>query len=161
MYKLNLGLDEINEDVMKCNYRKTNTVKNYFYLLHDDLLHDKNTYHAEEQNSRLTIVRKLIKLLGWQHINDNKVFTKVVIIQEFKDKLVELFPEKKIELFTGDTDSKRKMEAAKDVINEWSQLDCLLYSPCFETGVNFDKNILINNIFIYVVVVVAKKPYIK
>jgi hypothetical protein len=61
------------------------------------------------------------------------------IIQELKDKLVGQFPEKKIELFTGQTDSKRKMEAARDVINEWSELDCLLYSPCFEAGVNFDK----------------------
>ena len=61
------------------------------------------------------------------------------IIQELKDKLVEQFPEKKIELFTGQTDSKRKMEAARDVVNEWSELDCLLYSPCFEAGVNFDK----------------------
>jgi DNA topoisomerase-2 len=63
MYKLNLGIDEINEDVLKCYYRKTNTVKNYFYLLHDDLLHDEKTQHGEEQNSRLTIVRNLINLM--------------------------------------------------------------------------------------------------
>jgi ribulose 1,5-bisphosphate carboxylase large subunit-like protein len=52
--------------------------------LHDDLLHDKNTYHAEEQNSRLTIIRKLIKLLGWKHINDSKVMKKT----EFDENVI-------------------------------------------------------------------------
>jgi hypothetical protein len=33
-----------------------------------------NTQHIEEQNSRLTIIRNLIKLLGWKHVNDKTVF---------------------------------------------------------------------------------------
>jgi hypothetical protein len=120
MYKLNLGLDEINEDVMKCYYRKTSTVKNYFYLLHDDLLHDKNTYHAEEQNSRLTIVRKLIKLLGWQHINDNKVFTK----DEFDENVINALG--KSEAFT-DRKTKVIFNMSKSTINLKGDFNALRY----------------------------------
>jgi hypothetical protein len=74
MYKLKLGVDELNEDVMKCYYRKTNVIENYIYLLDDDKLFEGNTQHVDEQNTRLTIVRKLINLLGWKHINDDTVY---------------------------------------------------------------------------------------
>jgi hypothetical protein len=30
------------------------------------------------------------------------------------------------------------MEDAKDVVKAWGELDCLLYSPIIEAGVNFD-----------------------
>jgi hypothetical protein len=74
MYKKNLGVDELNEDIMNCYYRKTNTIKNYIYLLDDKAIFQGNTQHIDEQNSKLTIIRNLIKLLGWKHVNDKTVF---------------------------------------------------------------------------------------
>jgi hypothetical protein len=120
MYKLNLGLDEINEDVLKCYYRKTNTVKNYFYLLHDDLLHDEKTQHGEEQNSRLTIVRNLIKLLGWQHFNDKKVFTK----DQFDENVINALGKSK-----AFTDQKTKVifNMSKSTINLSGDFNALRY----------------------------------
>ena len=77
-------------------------------------------------------------------IDDLKKNKKIVIpgmsardLRELADELIELFPEKNIKLYTGNTDSKVKMEDAGNVIEAWGQLDCLLYSPCFEAGVNF------------------------
>jgi hypothetical protein len=120
MYKLNLGIDEINEDVLKCYYRKTNTVKNYFYLLHDDLLHDEKTQHGEEQNSRLTIVRNLIKLLGWKHINDSEVMKKA----EFDDNVINALG--KSEAFT-DQKTKVIFNMSKSTINLKGDFNTLRY----------------------------------
>jgi hypothetical protein len=121
MHKLSLGLNEINEDVLKCYYRKTNTVKNYFYLLHDELLHKETfTQHGEEQNSRLTIVRNLIKLLGWQHINDKKVFTK----DQFDENVINAIGKSK-----AFTDQKTKVifNMSKSTINLSGDFNALRY----------------------------------
>jgi len=86
MYKRDLGLDMLNEDVMKCYYRKTNSVKNYIKLLDDDAIHYGNTQHADESNSRLDIVRNLIKLLGWKSATDRTVLND----EQFKESIIGL-----------------------------------------------------------------------
>ena len=44
-------------------------------------------------------------------------------LRELADELIELFPEKNIKLYTGNTDSKVKMEDAGNVIEAWGELD--------------------------------------
>jgi hypothetical protein len=61
IYKRSLGLDKLNEEVLKAYYRKTSSIKNFFHLLHDDTMFEGNTQHVDDCNSKLDIVRKLIK----------------------------------------------------------------------------------------------------
>jgi hypothetical protein len=51
MYKRSLGLDKLNEEVLKAYYRKTSSIKNFFHLLHDDTVFEGNTQHVDDCNS--------------------------------------------------------------------------------------------------------------
>jgi hypothetical protein len=47
------------------------------------------------------------------------------------------FPDKKISIYTGQTDDQNKLDLL-DVLSSWDKLDLLIYSPTIEAGVSFD-----------------------
>ena len=58
MYKLKLGVDELNEDVMKCYYRKTNVIENYI----NDLKNVGKNFSLTETASIYLILYFIIRL---------------------------------------------------------------------------------------------------
>ena len=60
------------------------------------------------------------------------------LAETYEQELKEQFPNKKIMLYVGAMDDQTKTEHAKDVVKHWVEYDCILYSPTFEAGVNFD-----------------------
>ena len=86
IYKRDLGVDILNEEILKPYYKKTSCIKNFFHLLHDDTVFEGNTQHTDDSNSRVDIVRKLIKLMGWESVNDKKVLNQ----DEFEDGIIQL-----------------------------------------------------------------------
>ena len=86
MYKRDLGVDILNEEILKPYYKKTGCIKNFFHLLHDDTVYEGNTQHVDDSNSRVDIVRKIIKLMGWESVNDKKVLNQ----DEFEDGIIQL-----------------------------------------------------------------------
>ena len=61
------------------------------------------------------------------------------LAETYEQQLKEQFPDKKIMLYVGQMDDNIKTEHAKNVLEHWAEYDCILYSPTFEAGVNFDK----------------------
>ena len=61
------------------------------------------------------------------------------LAETYEQQLKEQFPDKKIMLYVGQMDDNIKTEHAKNVLEYWAEYDCILYSPTFEAGVNFDK----------------------
>ena len=72
IYKRDLGVDILNEEILKPYYKKTSCIKNFFHLLHDDTIYEGNTQHKDDSNSRVDIMRKIIKLMGWASVNDKR-----------------------------------------------------------------------------------------
>ena len=120
MYKLRLGVDMIDQDILKMYYRKTHTIKNYIHLLDDDSFFEGNTHKTEEQNGRLIIIRKLIKLLGWEHINDTKTIKK----EEFDENCINALS--KSEAFT-DSKTKILFNMSKKRIDLKGQFNAMRY----------------------------------
>ena len=52
-------------------------------------------------------------------------------------------------LYTGNTDMKKKADDSKDIKKAWKGADCVLYSSCFESGVNYDVDGHFNKIYGY------------
>lgn len=82
---------------------------------------------------RITFVIDLLK--------DNK---KVVIPVSSKDEGLRLhkkislcFPEKKMKIYTSDTNKSEIMNDAKDINAAWKDLDVLIYSPTISAGISF------------------------
>jgi hypothetical protein len=59
-------------------------------------------------------------------------------VNEFSKRLLEIYPEKKIKLYTSDSDGKEKKKLI-NVDDEWEDVDILLYSPTISAGVSYDK----------------------
>ena len=67
---------------------------------------------------------------------------KIVIVSQSSKKAKQYFEmvkkkTDKVEIYTGTTDDLKKKEALKN-IETWKNLNCLIYTPTIESGVNFD-----------------------
>jgi hypothetical protein len=89
-------------------------------------------------------------------INDLKKNNKIVVasmsaseITIFYEELIKQYPNKTIYLYTGNTDMKKKADDSKDIKKAWQGADCVLYSSCFESGVNYDVEGHFNKIYGY------------
>jgi hypothetical protein len=76
IYKYNLGVDILNENIMKCYYRKDHTVRNFINLINLNSEINSDTQHGEEKKIKLEIVRNIITLLGWKSGTDDRVINK-------------------------------------------------------------------------------------
>ncbi len=68
MWKRALGVDALNEKIMKCFYRKDHTIKNYINLIDEEQPvcgADDETAQAVQAKDCLRIVRELIQLMGY------------------------------------------------------------------------------------------------
>lgn len=54
-----------------------------------------------------------------------------------RDEILLKYPTKKVLIYTGKTDDRNKLDL-KDVNENWTKCDVLIYSPTIESGVNFD-----------------------
>ena len=86
IYKRDLGVDILNEEILKPYYKKTSCIKNFFHLLHDDTVFEGNTQYTDDSNSRVDIIRKLIQLMGWESATDKKILNQ----DEFEDGIIKL-----------------------------------------------------------------------
>ena len=77
-------------------------------------------------------------------LNDISNNKKIVIVSMSSKKCSDMeelikkeYPKKKILIYTGKTDDSNKIDL-KDVNENWTKCDVLIYSPTIESGVNFD-----------------------
>ena len=60
------------------------------------------------------------------------------LVDTYGQDIQNQFPNLKVMLYTGQMDDNIKTEHAKNVVEHWAKYDCIIYSPTFEAGVNFD-----------------------
>lgn len=102
------------------NNHKKNLKK--FYITQDDNKFNESIFEALANNEKIVIVSQTASFCE-KIKNDIKLKNK----------------ELKVSIYTGGSSDKEKKEDLKNVIENWVQLDVLIYSPTIEAGVNFDK----------------------
>ena len=58
---------------------------------------------------------------------------------ELHDKIKDAVCNVKAKLYNSTSDDKEQEHDIKDIINSWSQADCVITTPTIEAGVSFDK----------------------
>ena len=67
-----LGIDELNKDIIKQYYNKTDTIYKYTTLINNDNIKQNTSNEPLKDNKRSKIINKLINELGYTNIFDNK-----------------------------------------------------------------------------------------
>lgn len=104
----------------------------------------QNTYKTKQD--WIAVENDKLKTLYDKALADIELGNKIVFVSgikkvaiDFKNKVLEQFPNTKILLYTADTDDKDKQ--FNDINNEWIKYDVLVYSTVITCGVSFDPEI--------------------
>lgn len=110
-YKKVLGVDKLNETILKNFYHNESTIKNFIYLLDDYILNSNADAKAENRKACINIVNELIETLGFT-IYNSKSYSQSEFIKKidlaFKNSL----------LFTDSKTSKILFNQAKTKIEQ-------------------------------------------
>jgi len=157
-------LNHITSSLIEKEYLKSQKIFNKLRELCDNSkkiicldgdLHIRCEDFIKSINKPYRIYENTIKPLKrtYTEVNDINVFEnavnkaldsgeKIVIVSQSAKKAKQYFEmvkkkTEKVEIYTGTTDDLKKREALKN-IEMWKNLDCLIYTPTIESGVNFD-----------------------
>ena len=114
-----MGVDILNEEILKPYFKKTSCIKNFFHLLHDDTVFEGNTQYTDDSNSRVDIIRKLITLMRWESVSDKKILNR----DEFEDRKIQLVGKSKA--FTDPKMTKLLFGMSKCKIETTDKKRCL------------------------------------
>lgn len=145
MYKRALGVDKLNESIMKCFYRKDHLINNYISLIEPNHVREmeeayKESHHVEESQTRQSIVSELIQLMGWSCVTDESSLSE----EQFNEGLTNLLGKSKIFLDVKTTKmlfgmNKSKIDTSKltnamRYINEILKHYCVKIDVVYEGG---------------------------
>ena len=96
-YKLRLGVDLLDEEILKGFYKNEYIIKNFIHLLDKGNFKDGNDDKTESKKAKLKIIHKLINQLGFENIYDDKMIKKENFDNNLRTLILnnELFTDKK------------------------------------------------------------------
>jgi hypothetical protein len=110
----------------------------------DDALYHRN-YHMNAINDQYYLTSTYGKWVACLRVaigGDERVAVVVSSLKEAKaiyHMLTQVFPKKKMQLYSSESSNSQKKKDFSDVNNTWDQLDVLIYTPTVSAGVSFEK----------------------
>jgi hypothetical protein len=112
----------------------------------------ENEFNENDRHMKIHSDRIAYEALIDEHLDQNK---KVVIVCQSSNEVVsqytrlkEKYEAKAMKHYTGDNNTKDRIEELNDICKAWSELDVLIYSPTIESGCNMDVRDVFDTLFV-------------